>query len=373
MQRHTAALLLTAALIAPAEASADQHQATSVFFVRNQTGRAINCLVRGKDRSFSRSVSTTGAGGEATLHLPLGLNQVEASCNQDGIQSTKITYNVSQLKTQHLLFTCARAGDTLSCAGLLHAQGQRPATSSATANGSGNSGSGNNTPPPATPATLHYTVRNQTGQQLRCELRGAAHAAVAFFNATQDGQGQAALPAAAAALQLFCLAGGKWSPAGMTFSADAFRSSHLLITCMFQGSALTCPAVTHPPGQVPPPIQSGPPPADNSGAPAAGASTRKLRVKSDFNRPILCQLFHKVGSAQHTVVELAVPAKQTRETTFVVPAVDQMEFHCKPTQGAGTWSMPKSRINNRDLGTRGVSGACYSGGTISCNAVMLDL
>jgi hypothetical protein len=369
MSRHTAALLLAAALIAPAaEASADQFQATSVFFVRNQTGRSINCLVRGKDRSFSRSVSTTGAGGEATLYLPNGLNQVEASCNQNGVQSAKITYNVSQLKTQHILFTCTKSGDALSCAGALHAPGQRPAASGASAN-SGNGASNN---PPATPATLHYTVRNQTGKQLRCELRGAAHAAIAFFNATNNGQGQAALPAAAQLLQLFCLAGGKWSPAGVSFNASVFKTSHLLVTCMFQNNALTCPAQTHPPGQVPP-IQSAPAPADNSAAPPTGASTRKLRVKSDFNRPILCQLFHKVGGTQQTVVELAVPAKQTRETTFVIPSVDQLEFHCKPTQGSGTWSMPKSRVNNRDLGTRGVSASCYSGGTISCNAIVTDL
>jgi hypothetical protein len=100
---------------------------------------------------------------------------------------------------------------------------------------------------------------------------------------------------------------------------------------------------------------------------------RKLRVKSDFNRPILCQLYHKVGGAtQHTIVELAVPAKQTRETTFTLPAVEQIEFHGRPTQGSGSWNNPKSRIRNRDLGTRHVSGACYSGGTLSCNAVILD-
>jgi hypothetical protein len=67
------ALSLIAAAV-PHDASADPHQAVSVFFVRNQTGGSINCVARGKDKPYSRNVSTTGAGAEATLYLPHGLN-----------------------------------------------------------------------------------------------------------------------------------------------------------------------------------------------------------------------------------------------------------------------------------------------------------
>jgi hypothetical protein len=174
-------------------------------------------------------------------------------------------------------------------------------------------------------------------------------------------------------LELRCTRNNGATVATFSVAINELSNKHLVSSCRPHPSVSTSFACTHQADAAPPPlIPSSSPPEDHSGAPDAQASQRKLRVKSDFGRAIQCQLFHTQGSGQTVVATLNVPAKSTRETNFVLPAVDQLQFHCRPTEGAGTntWSNPKSRIENRSLGTRGVSGACYSGGTLSCNAIM---